>query len=112
MAWHSLESLSELEQLVGSSQKNDNTVAIFKHSTRCAISSMAKSRLEKSWQKVNADIPIYILNLIEHRDISDKIAEHFNVPHQSPQLILVKSGNAVYNASHISISSKAAAKYI
>ena len=73
---------------------------------------MAKSRLEKSWQKINPDTPIYLLNLIEHRDISNRIAEQFNIPHQSPQLLLVKSGELVYDASHISISSKSAAKHI
>ena len=73
---------------------------------------MAKKRLEKSWSKINADIPIYLLNLIEHRDVSNQIAAQFNIPHQSPQLILVKAGNVVYDASHISISSKAASKYI
>jgi len=73
---------------------------------------MAKSRLEKSWTKLNAGIPIYLLNLIEHRDVSDQIASQFNIPHQSPQLILVNSGEAVYDASHISISSSAASKYI
>lgn len=73
---------------------------------------MAKSRLEKSWQKTNAGTPIYLLNLIEHREVSNKVADQFNVPHQSPQLILIKAGDAVYDASHISISSKSAAKHI
>lgn len=72
---------------------------------------MVKNRLEKSWQNINPDTPIYLLNLIEHRDVSSAIAEQFNIPHQSPQLLLVKSGKVVYDASHLSINSKSAAKH-
>lgn len=111
MNWHSLDDLSELSLLVNTSLEKKSTVAIFKHSTRCPISSMVKNRLEKSWQNINPDTPIYLLNLIEHRDVSSAIAEQFNIPHQSPQLLLVKSGKVVYDASHLSINSKSAAKH-
>lgn len=72
---------------------------------------MAKMRLENSWQKHNDQTPIYLLDLISHRDVSNEIAESLEVTHQSPQLILVKNGEMIYNASHISINSKEAASY-
>jgi bacillithiol system protein YtxJ len=75
---------------------------IFKHSTRCNISSMVLNRLERS------DVPddaadFYYLDLIAYRNISNKIAEDFNVYHQSPQILVIRNGECVYDESHNSI---------
>ena len=75
---------------------------IFKHSTRCSISSVAKSRLERG--TAPADIDFYYLDLIKHRDISAKVAEVFAVYHESPQVLLIKNGECVYDESHSGIS--------
>jgi bacillithiol system protein YtxJ len=45
----------------------------------------------------------YYLDLLEFRPISNEIAGRFGVMHQSPQIILIKNGNAVYTASHSDI---------
>ena len=50
------------------------------------------------------DLKPYYLDLLSHRDISRKIAELFDVEHQSPQAILVQNGEAIYDASHYDIS--------
>ena len=75
---------------------------IFKHSTRCSISSMAKSRLERS--ESPATIDFYFLDLIKHRNLSDKIALEFNIQHESPQVLLIKDRNCIYDESHNSIT--------
>lgn len=75
---------------------------IFKHSTRCPISSMAKNRLERGTPPDGIDF--YYLDLIKHRNISQKIATEFDVSHESPQVLLIKSGKCVYNESHSGIS--------
>jgi bacillithiol system protein YtxJ len=71
---------------------------IFKHSTRCGISSMAKNRLERSTPPGNIDF--YYLDLIRYRKLSQKIAEDFSVYHESPQILLIKNGQCVYDESH------------
>ncbi len=73
-------------------------VVIFKHSTRCSISSMAKSRLER--EKTPEGIIFYYLDLIKYRPISGKIAEEFQVHHESPQILVVKNGECIYDESH------------
>ncbi|MEM1319756.1 MAG: bacillithiol system redox-active protein YtxJ [Bacteroidota bacterium] len=78
--------------------------AIFKHSTRCSISSMAKYRLEESWDFRENELEMYYLDLIAHRDISTLIAETFSVYHESPQLILIRDGESTYDASHLDIT--------
>jgi bacillithiol system protein YtxJ len=75
---------------------------IFKHSTRCSISSMAKNRLDRSEQPEG--ITFHYLDLINHRSISNNIAEIFNVAHESPQVLLIKNGECVYDESHSGIS--------
>lgn len=75
---------------------------IFKHSTRCSISSVAKNRLERNSQP--AEIDFHLLDLLRHRNISNKIAEDFAVFHESPQVLLIKNGECVYDESHNAIS--------
>lgn len=98
--WKHLTNLKQLDEVVELSQ--NTPVLVFKHSTRCSISSMALSRLEREWQETPI-IPFY-LDLIAYRAISNEIAERFHVFHQSPQAILIKKGEAVYDASHSGIN--------
>jgi bacillithiol system protein YtxJ len=79
---------------------NESLFAIFKHSTRCSISSMAKNRVERDW---DLDFPIYYLDLIQYRSISNLIAAKSGIEHQSPQLIVFQNGLPVYDASHNAI---------
>ncbi|MCB9033761.1 MAG: bacillithiol system redox-active protein YtxJ [Chitinophagales bacterium] len=77
--------------------EQESPFAVFKHSTRCSISSMAKNRIEKEW---NLDIPIYYLDLIEYRSVSNDIATTSGIHHESPQLIVFKDKTVAYHASH------------
>jgi len=100
--WHQLATEAELEALI----ERSHTVpcVIFKHSTRCSISSMAKSRFERNWDMDGTEIEPYYLDLIAYRPVSNKIAEALGVEHQSPQIILHKNGEAIYNTSHNDIN--------
>ncbi len=102
MIWEHLISQDQLDEVL--KDTSERVYAIFKHSTRCSISSMAKNRLESKW---NPNLPIdkvYYLDLIKFRNLSSVIAEKLNVEHESPQILLVKNGECFYNASHNSIS--------
>jgi len=98
MDWIEIKSVEELHQALAKSEKQP--IALFKHSTRCSVSFMAKKTVEQSW---DLDIPAYYLDLIAHRDVSNAIAKKLSIPHQSPQMIVVKDGQAIYDASHGSI---------
>lgn len=75
---------------------------IFKHSTRCSVSSMVLSRLERADTPETVDF--YFLDLLNYRTISNKIAEEFDVFHESPQVLMIKNGACVYDESHMGIS--------
>lgn len=96
MKWLPLTHMSELDEIASLSQESN--VVIFKHSTRCSISTMAKGRLDRSKDIESA--PFYYLDLIAHRDISNEIAERFQVHHESPQILLIRKGECVYAESH------------
>jgi bacillithiol system protein YtxJ len=103
MAWSKLTDLGQLNEIINES--TEKPVAIFKHSTRCSISRMALRQFEQEFDLEGKVLPYY-LDLLEHRDISNEIANRFNVYHQSPQLIVIKDGKAVYDRSHESIDAK------
>ncbi|PJA07289.1 MAG: bacillithiol system redox-active protein YtxJ [Flavobacteriales bacterium CG_4_10_14_0_2_um_filter_32_8] len=105
MNWIALKSESDLNQLIELSFQTEFGIAIFKHSTRCSISSVAKMRLSSFWN-YGEELPIYYLDILSFRTISKIIAEQFDVNHESPQLIIIKNGKAIYTASHLEISVK------
>ena len=107
--WNELTDLGQLNEIISAS--NEKPVAIFKHSTRCSVSRMALKQFENEFNSSDKVTP-YFLDLIAHRDISNEIATRFGVYHQSPQLILIKEGKAVYNVSHSDIDAEELGKKV
>ena len=99
MNWIDLHNDLQLQRIKESSKIRPQV--IFKHSTRCSISSMAKSRLERNKQPESVDF--HFLDLIKYRSLSNKIAEEFSVNHESPQVLLIKNTTCVYEESHSGI---------
>lgn len=100
VTWNQLTDLGELNEIITISE--EKPVVIFKHSTRCSISRMALKQFENQYDAQENIVP-YFLDLLKHRDISNEIAIQFNVQHQSPQILVIKDGKSVYNASHSDI---------
>ncbi|HMR44619.1 MAG TPA: bacillithiol system redox-active protein YtxJ [Saprospiraceae bacterium] len=100
--WRVLEDVAEIETITKNSF--DRPCLIFKHSRRCEISHLAKKRLEREWNFDKAAITPYFLDLIPNREISDEIARHFAIRHESPQILLIAGGICTYTESHVGIS--------
>ncbi|NHM01440.1 bacillithiol system redox-active protein YtxJ [Flavobacterium difficile] len=79
-------------------------VVLFKHSTRCIISRTVLKQFDNDFQFPEEKIDWYLLDLLNHRDLSNEIASRYNVVHQSPQIVVIKNGKAVFNESHDRIS--------
>lgn len=108
MEWNKLTDVNQVNEI----QKKAGYSLIFKHSTRCSVSMMAKRRFEMDWEAIPADTSLYFLDLISYRDISAQIAETFQVHHESPQILLIKDGDCVLDASHSDISADEVAEVI
>jgi bacillithiol system protein YtxJ len=106
LPWERLTSVDQLKEVIaGSSEK---PVLLFKHSTRCSISSMALNSFQKGWEGTPEEIDIYYLDLLNYRDVSNATAKETGVMHQSPQVIVLKNNEVVYTATHSSISARSA----
>lgn len=103
MDWINLDSVEQLNEINENSQ--EKTQIIFKHSTRCSVSTFAKRILNSEYNdEVKEKADVYYLDLISYREISNQIAMDYNVMHESPQILVIKNGVCTFNASHSDVS--------
>jgi len=98
--WKIINSKVDVEELLTLSHKQQ--VVLFKHSTTCPISSMAKMRLEDNWNMPNT--PSFYIDVRAGREASNHIADTLGVQHESPQLIIIDKGKSIYDSSHLDIN--------
>ena len=96
MNWIPLTDVQQLDLIQQNSYSTPQV--IFKHSITCSISKMALSRMERAEAPEN--IQFYYLDLLNYRAISNAIAEKFKVFHESPQILLIKNGECIFDESH------------
>lgn len=102
MNWNKLEKLAQLEEIQKRSMEKQ--ILIFKHSTRCSTSRMALDRLERNWKNDEMmNIEPYFLDLISYREISNQISNQYGIDHESPQVLIIENGEAIYDSSHFDI---------
>ncbi|MDD7914014.1 bacillithiol system redox-active protein YtxJ [Polaribacter ponticola] len=102
LKWIPLTSIEELTTI--KEQSNSEVILIFKHSTRCGISRMVIKQFEALFKEEHQHLKIFYLDLLNYRNVSDEVGYSFQVMHQSPQLLAVKNGVSIYNASHYDIT--------
>ncbi|MFY7653246.1 MAG: bacillithiol system redox-active protein YtxJ [Chitinophagaceae bacterium] len=100
MNWIKLDAIEQLNNI--SELSATKPQVIFKHSRTCSISGMALARLERSAVPDGADF--YLLDLLTYRPVSNAVAEKFQVHHESPQVLVIKNGECVYDESHYAIT--------
>ena len=105
-----LEVLNQLDDIVTASLTTPQL--IFKHSTRCSISRFVLADFMSHFTYSSDEFGAYFLDLLNHRDISNAIAERFNIVHQSPQVVIIKDGKVVAHASHEGINELQLSKYL
>ena len=103
MNWNKLTDSDQLEEIKVLSY--EKPVLIFKHSSRCSISSMALDRLLRNWKDEDGEkVTPFFLDLIAFRSISNKIEEVFGIPHESPQVLIIREGKSIFDQSHYAIA--------
>ena len=105
MDWHKISAEETIQEIISKSTGSDHeAVLIYKHSTRCSVSLMAKRVLEGNWDLNN--VPAYYLDILQYRAISNKVSEIFGIRHESPQVLLIKDGKCIYHDSHMGVSAE------
>ena len=92
--------IEQWQQILATS--NEHPIVVLKHSTTCPISAAAYREFTSEALQ-NA----YLVKVIEHRDVSNEIAKDLQVQHASPQVIVIKDGQATWQATHHHITAKA-----
>lgn len=99
----SLPTDSNLGQLVNE-QSVKHPIAFFKHSPRCGVSLMVRKQFMRELERIGGDVLVYEIDVLSQRQMARELSELTSIGHESPQLIVVSSGDAVYAASHHGIS--------
>ncbi len=102
LLWIAIERDRDIDVLLDLS--HEQLCLIFKHSTRCPLSAMAKQRLERDWSFAERQLKPWYLDVLLHRALSDRIAGDFGVHHESPQALLIYKGRCFFACSHANIS--------
>lgn len=76
-------------------------VFIFKHSSRCGISSVVLNRFEK--QISQRQDHFFMVHIQAHRDLSNWLAEQLQIRHESPQLLVIKNEKVMAHDSHYAL---------
>ncbi len=98
MPWLELETKDQLNWIIKASRKRPQL--IYKHSTRCHTCTDILDELNRDFNALEDQAAMIYLDLLQFRDVSTEIATHFGISHQSPQLILLYKGKAVFHAEH------------
>jgi bacillithiol system protein YtxJ len=103
ISWAMLDGIDNMTEIIDKSK--NSTLIIFKHSTRCGISSSILRKFEKKTNTTSSTDKklFYFLNVIKHRDVSNEIEKRFSVRHESPQILIVKNNEVIKHDSHYSI---------
>lgn len=110
LTWETLRTDEDLDGAIALSKQQP--VVIFKHSTRCPVSTMALRMFERDWSFDTNTIRPFFLDLIAHRPLSNRIANELAVDHESPQMIVIRDGIAVYDASHQMVQASVISSYL
>lgn len=82
---------------------------LFKHSTRCPISVRAKEEMEE-FTRQHSGVPVYLVDVLAQRPLSQRVAADVGIRHESPQVILLQYGKPIWHASHRGVTAAAISK--
>ena len=102
MKWRTITTEEDIEEMMRQSQST--ACLVYKHSTRCTMSEMIKYILEEEWDFGETELIPYYLDILAHKKLAAKIADDFQVYHQSPQVLLIQEGECTFDEDHKAIS--------
>ncbi len=96
--------LAELDTLFARSR--EEPVVLFKHDFACPISAAAYGQMSR----LPGEVPL--IDVERGKEIASEVAARTGVRHESPQVIVLRDGRAVWDASHFDIVANAVAQAV
>lgn len=78
---------------------------VYKHSPTCELSAQAMEEV-KVLSRERDDVPIFLVDVLLQRSLSNEIEARLHIRHESPQAIIMKGGQPVWNGSHRQVNLK------
>ena len=94
----SLEDNTALDRFLADA--NGGAVVILKHSNTCGVSSRAYREMSSFEGLVG------LITVQEAREVSDEIERRTGVPHETPQLLILRNDEVVFTASHFQVKAE------
>ena len=88
-------------------ESTERPVLLFKHSLTCPISTMAFREFKSHLAHADSRISYKLITVQTARAVSNEAASRLRLAHESPQAILIRNGQGVWNASHSQITAAA-----
>jgi bacillithiol system protein YtxJ len=82
---------------------------VYKHSPICPTSGIAYEEM-RSLGRLQQDVPVYLVDVINSRPLSRYIAERVGVVHASPQAIILRAGVPAWHGSHFDLRAETIAR--
>lgn len=100
--WHAIKQRDEVESVIEASYQKPQLV--YKHSHRCGTCLFAKSKLENEAEALEEHADLNFVNVISQREVSNALAEHTGIRHESPQVLLLDEGKVLWHGSHSKVN--------
>ncbi|MBN9292360.1 MAG: bacillithiol system redox-active protein YtxJ [Flavobacteriia bacterium] len=97
--WINPATTEELDVILNDTSK---PLIVFKHSTRCSISGFALKQFEREYDL--QDVNLVFIDVLKQRELSNHIAEKWNIVHQSPQTLIQRTSGEHTSFSHEGIA--------
>ncbi len=81
-------------------QSRERPIVLFKHSTTCSVSASAYQEMKRF------DGEVLLVEVQNARALSCEIENRTRVAHESPQVLVLRNGQAVWNASHWKVNAE------
>lgn len=102
--WNAISEIEKLNSLLSKSEKLPQV--IYKHSTRCSVSYLAKEELERHMNTLTEHADMHMINVVEERELSNVVAEKLNIRHESPQVLVLKNRQVIWSGSHWNVKGR------
>ena len=93
-----IDDLESLDEFVA--KLNGSAGVLFKHSNTCGVSSRAYGEMSKLQSLIG------LVVVQDARPVSNEIESRWRVNHETPQVLIIRDGKVVWDASHFQVKAE------